>query len=570
MAKTSTKNSPMKQLIRQSITEMKGTDGEFPQDPTLQVDGEIKTGPARFAKDQKTKDEIVIDKLLAPIQSKAGYFMKLKKELRPGEWMLMKTIENDWRKWADIEMEVAKIVKDHTIKAPQKWGSGPYRIEYGCTSGMRGETYPDVDMYINAEEEYLPQAVGVGGVVVQPVSDPAVAVSAQIDTLANLVGMLKNFLPPAADPNKEQERVAQAFHQGLQIKAAENTGNKDVVAAMMTGMMGMMTAMMQQRNEPRVVNPSEQDGLKGMLETLKTFGVLGQQQQVQQKSTIDFVKELKELGMDLFKKEDPLQQMAQLKSLANVAGQFMGMGGSDEKPGILEKLVDAFAPVLPGMIKDAKETFIAAKETQQIAGQNIERARITTQQPTHSTGNINPAQGNTMNVGTGPTLDNSNPQVAQFFAGLYEAIMMNNRTFYPIVYTSLLQDAKGQELLNGIMSGTHTAKELIELLQQYGGDRYRDSEFVMKKLVGYTNGFIIWIRELLKPQKGVVTGTNGLGKEVKQSSGGSGFDAICPLCETVYGFETEKDFIEEENKSCEVMHNGVLCPGLIKPLQIAS
>ena len=62
MAKTSTKNSPMKQLIRQSITEMKGTDGEFPQDPTLQVDGEIKTGPARFAKDQKTKDEIVIDK----------------------------------------------------------------------------------------------------------------------------------------------------------------------------------------------------------------------------------------------------------------------------------------------------------------------------------------------------------------------------------------------------------------------------------------------------------------------------------------------------------------------------
>lgn len=561
MAKTSTKNSPMKQMIRQSISEMTSKEGEFPTDPGLETDGEIRTGPERFAKDQKTKDEIVIHKLLAPIQSKAGYFMKLKKELRPGEWMLMKTIEHDWRKWADIEAEVAKIVKDHTIKAPQKWGSGPYRIEYGCTSGMRGETYPDIDMHINAEEEYLP--VSPAGVVIpQAVSDPAVAVSAQIDTLANLVGMLKNFLPPAADPNKEQERVTQAFNQGLQIKATDSSGNNNMLATVMTGMMGMMTAMMQQKNEPRIINPSEQDGLKGMLETLKTFGVLDQQQ-VKEKTTIEFIGELKALGMDLFKKDDPIDQIGKLKALANIAGEFMGMGGGGEKPGIFEKLIDTLAPVLPGMIKDAKETFIAAKETQQIAGQNIDRARITTQQPIY-----NSAQGNTMNGGTGPVLDNNNPQIAQFFAGLYEAVMMNNRTFYPIVYTSLLQDANGQNLLNGIMNGTHTAKELIELLQQYGGDRYRDSEFVMKKLVPYTNGFIIWIRELLKPQKPGVG--SGQGKEVKQSSNGQGFDAVCPLCETVYGFENEKAFTEETNKSCEVMNNGVLCPGEIKPMQIAS
>lgn len=562
---TKKEKSPMKQMIKESLKEIRSDmNGEFPQDPTLDDGVEIRTGPARFAKDQKTKDEIVIDKLLAPIQNKSGYFMKLKKELRPGEWMLMKTIENDWRKWADIETEVANIVKAHTVKSPSKWGSGPYRIEYGCTSGLRGETYPDVDMFINAEEEYLPASAN--GVVIQaPVSDPAVAVSAQIDTLANLVGMLKNFLPPTVDPIKTQESIANAFQQGMQLKVQENSGSKDVMTTMMTGMMAMMTAIMTKNNEPRVVNP--EDGFKGMLSTLRDFGVLHQGNQVKEKTTIDFVKELKELGMDLFKKDDPIAQIGQLKTLANIAGEFMGMGGTAERPGVLEKLVDAIAPALPQIMHDIKETASNAVKVQQIAGQNIERAKITVQQ------NSQLEQGSTMNVGTSAV---SNAQLQQFFAGLYEAVMMNNRMFYPIVYTSLLQDAQGQALLTGIANGTNTAKEVIELLQQHGGEKFKDSEFVMKKLVGYTNGFIVWVREMMKSGKsnGSVPEVTGHGN-IRQPGepkpeGLNSYDAECPLCHTIYAFQDEQDFIQEVDKTCEVMHNGVLCPGQLQPMQRAS
>lgn len=566
-------SSPMKQMIKDSLKEMRGESSEFPQDPTLEEDNEIRTGPERFAKNQKQKDEIVIDKLLAPIQNKSGYFMKLKKELRPGEWMLMKTIENEWRNWADIETAVANIVKEHTKKSPGKWGSGPYRIEYGCTSGVRGETYPNVDMFINAEEEFIQNPAGAGVLMPQPATDPAVAVSAQIDSLATLVNMLKNFLPQQQDPGKVQDQIAGAFEKGLTIKAGEGNNSNAMMTAMMTGMFGMVTAMMNKRDEgPKVVNP-ESESLRGMLETLKTFGVIGNQQQEKPKTTIEFITELKALGMDLFKKEDPIDQISKLKALANIAGEFMGMGSSGEKPGILEKLVDTLAPVLPGMIKDLKETATSAAQVQIEAGKNIERARITTgPQPGEQS-------GNTMNVGTNPQQQqvaqpqNMNAQVMQFFNGLYEAVMMNNRMFYPVVYTSLLQDPKGQELLQGIANGSHTAKDVIELLQEYGGEKYRDSEFVMKKLVGYTNGFIVWIREMMKPKaygQSEANNESHIRKSGETKSSGATYDAECPLCHTVYAFESEQDFIEEKNKACEVMNNGVLCPGQLQPIQKAS
>ena len=344
----------------------------------------------------------------------------------------------------------------------------------------------------------------------------------------------------------------------MQLKANEGSNSNQMMATVMTGMFGMLTAMMSKQNEPRVVNPSENDGLKGMLETLKTFGVLGNQNQEKQKTTIDFIRELKELGMDILKKDDPIQQMSQLKALANIAGEFMGMGGSGEKPGILEKIVDTLAPVLPGMIKDLKDTAVSAQQVQIEAGRNIERAKMIPTQPT--------PQGNTMNVGGNANPTMSNPQVQQFFAGLYEAVLQNNRAFYPIIYTSLLQDANGQQLLNGIVQGTHTAKEVIEMLQQVGGDKYKDSEFVMKKLVSYTNGFIIWTRSLLKPQAEAPAQREGAPERIVSTGSGS-YDAECQLCHTIYAFDNEQAFIEEENKTCEVMQNGVLCPGILKPIQ---
>ena len=86
----SKKKSPLKEMIDSSLRDLHGAG--FQADPSLQDDNEV-SGPERFAKGQQRKDEVIIDSQLADISGKEGYFLKLKKEMRPNEWMLMKTIE---------------------------------------------------------------------------------------------------------------------------------------------------------------------------------------------------------------------------------------------------------------------------------------------------------------------------------------------------------------------------------------------------------------------------------------------------------------------------------------------
>lgn len=555
------KKSPLKEMIDQSLQDLHGA--SFPRDPSLQDDNEV-SGPERFAKGQQRKDEVIIDSQLADISGKEGYFLKLKKEMRPNEWMLMKTIETDWRRWPDIETEVAKIVKEHTKAAPSKWGSGPYRIEYACKGGMRGKTYPTLDFYINAEEEFL---LNQGQVKEsQIVSDPTTQVTAQLDMLGRLMDVVRGMQPTMPDPSKTQEQIAGAFEKGLQIKASEGSSNNQMMMTMMTGLMGMMTALATNKpvEQPRIVNPNE--NLSGMLETLKTFGVLGNTNVEKPKSTIEFLTELKALGMDVFKKEDPMEQMSKLKQLASIAGEFMGMGGTAEKPGILEKIVDMVGPAIPSIIKDLKDTAGNVVQAQVEAGRNMERAKISvstpvTVQPKEGSGTHMQTAGNTQAVPQA-----TNPQVVAFFNGLYDSVKSNNRMYYPIVYTSLLSDQQGQVLINGIVTGTHTAKELVELLQGYGDPRFKDSEFVMKHLVSYVNGFIIWLRDMVKPKSFEQVVQENPAPIVNQAPKGPGYDVECVNCHTVYVYANAEEFSEEDNKVCG--NNG--CVGMIQPLVKAS
>lgn len=553
------RKSPLKEMIDESLAKLQNSG--FAPDPALEDDREI-SGPERFAKGQKAKDEFIIDSQLADIVGKEGYFLKLKKELRPGlgEWMLMKTIETEWRQWADTETEVARIVKEHTKTAPIKWGTGPYRIEYACRGGMRGKTYPPKDFYINAEEEFLNQNnLGVSGAGV--VVDAATQVTTQLDMLGKLLDVTRGFQPAPIDPSKTQDQIASAFEKGLQIKAGEGNNSSALMATIMTGLIGMMTAVITGKKEdPKVINPTE--GLTGMLEVMKNFGVLGNQEKEKPKTFTETLVELKAIGLDIFKKDDPMEQMSKLKQLANIAGELMGMGGTGEKPGILEKIVDMVGPAIPGMIKDLKDTATSAAQVQIEAGKNIERAKLPIQTPSQGSSHMTMAE----NTVQGAPTPQGNPQVQAFFNGLHEAVKVNNRLYYPIIYTSLLQEAQGVALVNGIVNGTQTAKELIELLQGYGDIRFKDSEFVMKRLVSYVNGFILWLRDMVKPKDYVE-----MAQEIPASSGhiapkGPGYEVGCTVCNTVFVYENVEEFMQEESKVCG--NNG--CTGALQPLTKAS
>ena len=544
------KKSPVQEMIKESLKELR--QGEFEDDPTLDAN-EI-TGPERFTVGQKRKDEVVIDSLLSDISGKDGYFLKLKKEMRPNEWMLMKTIEAEWRQWADIETSIANIVIEHTKKSPAKWGSGSYRVEIACKGGMRGKGYSPIDFWINAEEEFVngtPNGQGLVPVVV----DPNVAVASKIEELSSLVNMIRGIMPQPPDPSKTQEQIAGAFQQGMALKANDSSSQAQMMTAMMTGLMGMMTAMATQNNKP----VEKDDALPKMLETLKTFGVIGEKQPAEKpKTLVDTLAELKMLGLDLFKKDDPLEQVGKLKQIASIASDFMGMQGQGDRPSILEKIVDALGPALPTLLKDAKDAMSSAVQVQVEAGKNIERAKLNA-----------PQQGEEVRIAKeNPTQQQpvqQNPQVVMFFNQLHDAVKANNRMFYPIVYTSLLQDERGQTLLQGITAGTHNAQHIIELLQSYGDVRFKNSEFVMKHLVMYVNGFILWIQNMMgqqaQTQQTIVPETVDHG--VQQESG---FDVACPICQAVFGYTSEQDFIDEVNKECGANVNGVKCPGTLQPL----
>lgn len=577
------RKSPLKELIKESISDLRN--GEFPEDPKLE-DQQL-SGPERFVQGQKKKDEVVIDSLLSDLAGQTGYFVKLKKEVRPNEWMLMKVIENEWRRWADMESAVADIVKEHTKKSPQKWGSGLYRVEIACKGGMRGRPYDPIDIHVNAEEEFLnPQ----NGSIVNGASvvDPSVQVTSTLDMISQLMNAVKGVIPAPVNPADIQNQISQAFQQGMSMKVNDGNTNTQMMTVLMTGMMGMMKELAMSRNDSaKVVNTEESfaSSMTKMLGVLKDFGVIGNNNgNSREKTAIDFAKELQALGLDLFKKEEPIEQINRLKQIASIVSDFTGMSGSPERPSILEKIVDVLGPAVPKMIQDIKDTATQAANAQAIAAQNIERVskrmpvkqmqqtqvieekraeEMTTYQKVSGSGSGKVVENNG-NMSSGsmsgePQETAMNEQVKVFFGQLYDSVKSNNRMFYPIVYTSLVQDQQGVELIQGIVSGSKNAKDVINLLQQYGDGRFRESEFVMKFLISYVNGFIVWIKQMV--------GQSHNQEQVQESSNGrvqervNGFDVICPVCKTEYMFESEQDFLEDD-KVCETKG----CHGIVEPM----
>lgn len=565
-----TKKSALTNLITESLEDLQK--GDFEDDPRMS-DAEQLSGPERFVKGQKHKDEVVIDTLLADISGKVGYFVKLKKEVRPNEYMLMKVIESDWRKWADIESSVADIVKEHTKIAPQKWGTGAYRIEILCKGGNRGKGYDPIDYYINAEEEFNTPQIGGAGLPQAVSAD--VTVASRIEELSNLVGMLSSVMPKPQDPSQTQAQISQAFQQGLQIKATEGSSNNQMMTAMMTGLIGMMTAVMTNKNNdgPRVVNPEE--SLSKTLEVMKNFGVLGNQgsQMEKPKGIVELVTELKAIGVDLFKKDDPMENIGRLKQFASVASEMMGLGaGSVEKPSILERIIDVVGPSIPKIVSDLKETADNAVKVQALAGENIRMAsqRQVGVQPVRAEGTVaatGVGEATTYQQMNGEPVKSTtmeqpvvNEQVKAFFNTLHDAMVNNNRMFYPVVYTSLLQDKQGQELLQGIANSTANAKNLIDMLQQHGDERFKSSEFVMKSMVPYVNGFMIWVRQM----SGVTAPVEQPVVVAPQSQGlVNGYDVRCIACGTVYTYGDSNEFLADENKVCG--NNGT-CEGALEPI----
>lgn len=383
--KEKVKQAPLRDVIMEEAEEAKreafGADEEF--DPSRDLNFTNGHGPRSFARGMADRDQMVIDELLASLPKNQGYYLKLYKEIMPNKFELKERFDS-FDTWTDLEMEVAEYVKAMTKRlGSRKWGSGSYRVVVWRKNGMReAGKYPPVDIIVDAGDADTGADPVVGKV------DAMETTNEQLSALGNMLTAIKGIVPPAPDPNIQFQALAQAFAQG---KGEQKDGNN----MMMTMMMTMMTAIMTSMKDMAIANraqptapaaPAFEDSLGKMMGMLKDFGVVGQQPE-KAKSLVDQLAELKLLGIDLTKRDDAIDMLAKMKTILGSVTDLVPTNGKVERPGIMEKLIDAIAPHVPKMLGDIKSitdnaALAQALQAKQAAAQAAIRSQVQDQSHT--------------------------------------------------------------------------------------------------------------------------------------------------------------------------------------------
>lgn len=564
------KNVPLADVIAQEAEAAKraefGSDDLF--DPSRDLNH---SGPFSFRQSMQDRDAIVIDDLLAGLPKNQGYYLKLYKEILPGQYEFKMKIDK-YDTWSDLELEVAELVKSMTRKlGSKKWGSGVYRLNIWKNGGIRDrEKYPPIDVVVDAGDEVD------GGATVGRV-DPVEAANEQLQALGNMLNAVRGIMPAAPDPNVQFQAIAQAFAQGKDDKKSNDQLMMQMMMTMMTTMMTSMKDLALAGRQPDRQQPQFEDQMARMMEIMRGFGVIGQQSQP--KSLAENLADLKLLGLDPFKKDDAIDQLAKMKALFSTVTDLVPNGQPVERPGLFEKLVDSLAPHIPKMIGDIKNMSDNAALVQKMHAQRLaemsamqtngetpqpvrqkipmeERPRTSYGQPvgpvdrmgasdafshepdmdpysgfkTHPLRNgdarvqehESPKQEQTAPVQAEPSTNavETLSEMEKFLQQLSALILDDRRDAYPALYATLDQQEESRALLNGIRAKLVNADFIIEQLKNDGGPTYNHPPFV-EKMRSYFNGFIDWI---LENENGPV-------------------QAICELCSAKHAFESKGHFM---------------------------
>lgn len=325
----------------------------YRSDDEFDPERDLPHGPAFFGHAARSRDEVVIDELLASAPRNQGYYLKLHKEnpILPGTWEFKMKIDN-YDAWSDLEYEISNLVKGHTRQfGAKKWGSGRYRVSVWREGGIRDQKkYPVNDFLIDADE---PEQEMSGRKSVDGVVDANEFVNQQFQTMKNFMDAMRGVLPAPADPNQHITALVNAFERGRGEKDNASNQMAQMLMAMMTGMFQMIPALIQGKNgDAPKESPSEMmmKFLTMMREGKDLMGFGGNNGSSR---LVDQLAEMKAIGIDPFKKEDPLDQMAKVKMLMQSAQELSGNNQAPvERPGMLEKLVESLAPYVPKMLSD--------------------------------------------------------------------------------------------------------------------------------------------------------------------------------------------------------------------------
>lgn len=545
------------------------SDPEF--DPTKDLP---RSGPEFFSQNAKHRDELVIDELLASVPRNQGYYLKLYRNVGPNQYELKQRIDN-YDAWTDLEWEITSIVRHNTKLNPSKWGSGTYRIVIWRDSGIRnGSKYRPTEFYIDAQE---PE--GMGTKQEEPKINPMEYMQEQMSGMAQMMQAVSAFMPKQADPNILHQHQAEAFKQGLAASANENTSNNNAMAMMMGTMMTMVTKMMEtmNQNQSRTIVPTEtsDQALARMVDVLTKLGLTRQPEKT--KGLIEQLTEMKALGIDPFKQNDPMAQIQQVKSIVSLVGDITG-GGSGERPSIIEKIIDALAPALPSLlpsIKGLSDNYLMLQQPRAFPQtiQPIPQMPKAPQRPVYEDSPMGSISGGMAPAKEEPPTMQA--QMQELIERLRHSIINQDQAFFPHLFTLVVQYG-GDTAVNGIVKGYVSAETLTKQVQMIGGESFKNSDMEMRTKA-YAKAFIAWVQGYVEQQNqraqqqaSAEVHVNGNGKingvqmapNAPTNEELDGVLARCVQCQAEYVYDNEDQFNADQG-TCEDIMSGTTCGGVL-------
>lgn len=447
-------------------------------------------------------EERVIDELLASVPKNQGYYLKLSKEIRPNEFELKLRVDN-YDAWSDLEWEITNLVRSYTLKSPQKWGSGHYRVIIWREGGVRGPKFRPIDFYIDAQELENNVNANVNSLP-GDIQDKVKEQFASFSELMKTMQMLNPVVPPAEIQNK----IFDAFKSGMDAKtqSMQTDAVKDV--ASQQSMHQVLLELIRQKNDKPQGPSTDQVILTQLIQALTTQNT---SKPKEEKDPLDIIIKLKEAGLI----NQPVPQVDGITKAFEIINTMLpmmqGLSGGGAGESTIGTIIKTVGPQISKIIGDVTGTINKAIDAKLTVNKHINTIPTHSQvvrdansmlsneheeevpmspydnieMPMHETEHVNvqhdmPRQQQNNNGG--------DMEYVKFLNNLKHAIQTNDPNFYPMLEDALLSvtsEENYEKLINGETPVELAAAQII----RFGG-----KQFGSPQAIAYYNSFLAYVR----------------------------------------------------------------------------
>ena len=460
------------------------------------------------------EEDRVIDELLASVPQNQGYYLKLYKEIRPNDFELKLRVDT-FDTWSDLEWEITNLIRSYTLKAPQKWGSGHYRVIIWREGGVRGSKFKPLDFHVDAMEIATNEGAHSNG------ND-----GKEVDKLKDLSELVKTIqgLYPQVNPGEIQSKIFESFKAGIDAKAQSVQTDSANQMANQLSTNQLMLELIKRRDIDATTNkPNETMTLLSIL-LPKLLDSSLQKKEVREDDFLDKLIKLKAAGIlgDDKPKED--QMTKALETLSTIIPLVKSLGGGDggnESGSVLIELVKQLAPQAGKIIGDVTGTINNAigLKSKSMSGNVLNNPpveysdaipikQITPNNPVSQPSYMDPYKPSnqsefdvnipnqtyghsiTNNPVEQPIAGSSPEEIAMlgFFKKFRNAIENSDTNFFPEL-KGVLQGVVPPDTFTQIVEGTVPISVISDKIRPYGGEFF--SLPISHK---YMTEFITWLR----------------------------------------------------------------------------